>query len=240
VREWSAAVDEHVAQFPFTEEEWTHLSTQLGSRAAQARASIEANPRIAYGTTMLAAAITHRHLLAVQLGDGDIVLVTEDGAVSRAIERDPVLIANETHSLCQDAAWRWFRTFFLPFWNAPPALVLLSTDGYANSFREDAGFLQIGTDLLSMLRQSGPDAVHEVMASWLAEASRSGSGDDVTLGVMCRLDALAIAPEPASNETEPDSPDVGALHDASATAVMAGEPTASERPDNDLSETPHA
>jgi hypothetical protein len=34
----------------------------------------------------------------------------------------------------------------------PPALILLATDGYANSFPDEAGFLKVGSDLLGMIR----------------------------------------------------------------------------------------
>jgi hypothetical protein len=67
--------------------------------------------------------------------------------------------------------------------------VLLSTDGYANAFREDAGFLQVGADLLDLVRQEGLGAVAGGLDSWLAEATEQGSGDDVTVGLLCRLDA---------------------------------------------------
>ena len=62
-----------------------------------------------------------------------------------------------------------------------PALVLLSTDGYANSFRDDGGFLQIGGDVLQILREDGIEGVERNLTSWLSEASELGSGDDITL-----------------------------------------------------------
>ena len=89
-------------------------------------------------------------------------------------------------------AWRDFRIGFQTFGRADrPALVLLATDGYANAFREDAGFLQVGTDLLAMIREEGLQHVAAGLETWLAEASDSGSGDDVTLGLLCRRDAVA-------------------------------------------------
>ena len=68
-----------------------------------------------------------------------------------------------------------------------PALVLLSTDGYANSFEDDGGFLSVGSDLLMMLREHDTAAVQRDLETWLEEASREGSGDDITLGVLCLL-----------------------------------------------------
>jgi hypothetical protein len=64
--------------------------------------------------------------------------------------------------------------------------VLLATDGYANSFREDAGFLRIGGDLLEMIRQDGIEGVDGNLETWLNEASELGSGDDITVALVCR------------------------------------------------------
>ena len=73
----------------------------------------------------------------------------------------------------------------------PPALILVSTDGYANSFRNEAGFFKVGSDLLDMIREDGLDSISDNLETWLIEASQAGSGDDVTLGLICRMDALA-------------------------------------------------
>ena len=69
-----------------------------------------------------------------------------------------------------------------------PELILLATDGYANSFREDAGFLKVGSDLLGIIRTDGLDKVNENLETWLTETSKAGSGDDITLGILCRMD----------------------------------------------------
>ena len=72
----------------------------------------------------------------------------------------------------------------------PPAFILLSTDGYVNSFSDSAGFFKVGSDLLDMLRADGFDPVNAGLKGWLEEATRSGSGDDCTVALLCRMDAL--------------------------------------------------
>ncbi len=73
----------------------------------------------------------------------------------------------------------------IPLREAAPALILVSTDGYANSFADAAGFLQVGSDLLNILRAQGLDEVTANLDGWLTEASEQGSGD-VTLGLLYR------------------------------------------------------
>jgi hypothetical protein len=154
-----------------------------------ARTTVETKPLLAYGATLLVVLVTHAFILYVQLGDGDILTVTETGEVSRPLARDEQLFANETTSLCAANAWRDLRIGFQALVGMPPALILLSTDGYANSFRDDAGFLKVGADLLEMIRAEGLDQVNENLAGWLTEASQTGSGDDITLAVISQTDA---------------------------------------------------
>jgi len=157
------------------------------------RRQVLLDPLLAYGATLLTVLVTESFILYLQLGDGDILTVSEAEEVSRPpLPADARLFANETTSLCSRDAWREFRSHFQVLSGSPPALILVSTDGYANSFRDEAGFLQVGADLLALIRADGLDAVHESLESWLSEASRNGSGDDITMGILCRTNALQM------------------------------------------------
>src|SRR5689334_12426674 len=143
---------------------------------------------IAYGSTLLVTAVTEQFAIYLQLGDGEILTVSESGEVTRPLTRDDRLFGNETTSLCAPEAWRDFRVSFQPFVQAPPALILLTTDGYPNSFRDESGFFKVGSDILNMVRENGLSFIKENLGSWLSDSTRAGSGDDVTLGILCSLD----------------------------------------------------
>ncbi len=68
--------------------------------------------------------------------------------------------------------------------NTPPALVLITTDGYVNAFTSNAGFLKAATDILALGRSEGWDYVEKHLSQWLEEASMQGSGDDVTVALL--------------------------------------------------------
>ncbi|MEN3326517.1 MAG: hypothetical protein V7638_1324 [Acidobacteriota bacterium] len=165
VRKWVELVTEHLNAEPLSEE------------------SI-----VAYGTTLLVAAVTEQFAVYLQLGDGEILTVSESGEVTRPLPKDDRLFGNETTSLCAPDAWRDFRVSFQPFVQAPPALILLSTDGYPNSFRHESGFFKVGSDILHMIRENGLSFIKENLAGWLSDSTRAGSGDDVTLGILSSLD----------------------------------------------------
>ncbi len=46
-----------------------------------------------------------------------------------------------------------------------------------------------------MMRTDGIKSVEDNLEIWLADASTAGSGDDVTLGIICRDDAVATSLE---------------------------------------------
>jgi len=142
---------------------------------------------VAYGATLIVAAVSERFALYLQLGDGEILTVSESGEVTRPLTRDERLIANETTSLCAPDAWRDFRVSFQPLNHSSPALILLSTDGYPNSFRHESGFFKVGSDILQMIREHGLAMVKDNLAVWLSDSTRAGSGDDVTLGILCSV-----------------------------------------------------
>src|SRR5918997_380891 len=172
---------------PATAEEFDRLEKKDGARA---RKLVEENPLLAYGATSLTVAVSESFILYLQLGDGEILTVSESGEVNRALPGDSRLFANETTSLCTPDAEENFRSRLQTFEGGRPALILLSTDGYVNSFSDSAGFLKVGSDLLEMLRADGFDTVNASLKGWLEEATRSGSGDDCTLGLICRMNAL--------------------------------------------------
>jgi hypothetical protein len=153
---------------------------------------------LAYGATLVFTAVTRRHVFYAQLGDGDILLVQDDGRITRPWERTHAFFANETVSMCSAGAAGHFRCKVEPLRSgAAPAVILLATDGYANCFSDDEGFFRVGADLFEYLREGGPDFVREKLAPWLRQSSRDGSGDDITVGLAVRLGALKGARPPA-------------------------------------------
>lgn len=184
VRAWEEKVDFHRrALHPFTRAELRRVQEVAGDAAL---ASIGSDPRVAYGATVVGALLTPEFGLFVQLGDGDVLVVTEEGDVIRPLPPDPRLLGTSTTSLCGDGAWDDVRVSFTAFAGGTPSLVLLTTDGYATSFRDDAGFLRAATDLLGLVRSEGADVVEDHLPGWLAEASALGSGDDTTVVLAVR------------------------------------------------------
>ena len=202
VKRWRAAVEADLAEKPFLEEEFKKLEERDGARA---RKIVEANPPLAYGATSLTVLLTDAFILYMQLGDGEILTVSDKGEVKLPLPPDERLFANETTSLCSEKAASDFRVMVQAISSEPPALILMTTDGYANSFSDDEGFFKVGSDILEMMRADGFDSVGANVEAWIEEATRVGSGDDCTLGIICRMDALKKQPSEAKETTQTQS-----------------------------------
>jgi len=134
---------------------------------------------ILYGTTLLAAAATEKFIFVLQIGDGNILTVDENAA-------HPILpaeenVGEETESLCLENAWTFIRTQIIPLDAQKPAMILLSTDGYAKSFADSAGFLKAGTDFFKLWQENGLDFIEKNLHDWLRNTSDKGSGDDIAM-----------------------------------------------------------
>lgn len=133
-----------------------------------------------YGSTLLGLVITEQFLFAFQLGDGDIVKVSEHG-VYHMIEGDKIL-GTETHSLSKAESWKKAITLIRKREEkeSMPVMYMLSSDGLANSYRDDDEFKKTCMDYYILLKEHGVKAVSDQLKTWLQETSEMGCGDDIT------------------------------------------------------------
>ena len=176
---WRRSVEEDIAREPLSQPDLEAAGPDSAERLAR-------DPLLAYGTTLLLCLVSPRYVAFLQLGDGDTLTVAPGGEVGRPLPPDPRLIANETTSMSGDGAWGNFRTRIQDLSESPIDLILLSTDGYSNSFRDDADFLKVGADILANINMAGIEKVSETLPAWLQEATNRGSSDDISAALLVR------------------------------------------------------
>ena len=215
VKKWRKAVEMDLKNKPLTPEEIEKMVKKDGEQALKL---IEENPFLPYGATSLTVAIEEDFILYLQLGDGEIVNVSSLGEVSKPLKEDARLFANETTSLCLPRAAEDCRFLVQRVSDENcPALILISTDGYVNSFADEAGFLQTATDFFEMLgSENGFESVSENLKEWLEEATRMGSGDDTTIGIIYRPEAAKELEKLGKSEAAP-APQTSAVTETSET-----------------------
>ena len=133
-----------------------------------------------YGSTLIGLVITKEFLFAFQLGDGDIMKVSGKG-VQNVIEADKIL-GIETHSLSRTEAWKKAITCIGKQEENQelPVMYMLSSDGMANSYKNEDEFRKTCSDYYDLIKQHGTKAVAGSLRKWLAETSELGCGDDIT------------------------------------------------------------
>lgn len=181
VREWKREVEGHVEKNPFGNTELARLQEKEGPESRQI---VESNPILAYGATVLSIMVSDTFALCLQIGDGVVLSVDSLGGTSRVFRKLNEEIGDDTESLCLPNAADLIQVCVLPLVDYPPAMILLTTDGYYKSFVSEADFLKVGSDYLDMVRHYGIG--HLELARILEDNSRRGSGDDVTLGILKR------------------------------------------------------
>ena len=134
-----------------------------------------------YGTTLLGLLITKSFVFAFQLGDGEICYTNADG-VEMVIEPDKIL-GVETHSLSRENAWEKAITIVrrISIEDTLPAMFTLSTDGFANSYKNENEFRTTLNDYLAMINEHGVKTIVDNLPAWLSETSSMGCGDDITV-----------------------------------------------------------
>jgi hypothetical protein len=143
---------------------------------------LDANPVLAYGSTLLVALFSAERVHMAQIGDGDVVVVSAAGEVSAPMPGDSRLVAGETTSLCTPSARADFRFCSVPV-VANPAVVLLATDGYGTAFADPNWRTAVGRDFLAAVTDVGWELLGEQLPAWLSDSARVG-GDDVSVAVI--------------------------------------------------------
>jgi len=181
---WRVLVDNDRTVHPLTDSDLAELDA---SRTPGARAEIDANPRLVYGTTLILCVVLATGVTVIQVGDGDAIVVARDGHAMRLLADDPTAPPGRTSSLSQPNAESAARSRSLEF-EQVPALVLLATDGVGDAYPDDSALLRAGSELLVRSRTSGRVVVRDELAAWVAAAAVN-SGDDATAAVIW-VDAL--------------------------------------------------
>ena len=161
-----------------------------------------------YGSTLVGLMITPVFLFAFQLGDGDISYIDDNG-FDQVLHTEKIL-GTETHSLSKTDSWKRAISAVRRRDSASesPFAFLLSTDGFANSYKNEDEFKKTCLDYYSMLKEHGAEAVNANLREWLTETSEMGCGDDITLLIAfysddAKSEISADAAMPASVEDAP-------------------------------------
>jgi len=202
VGRWNILVAEHAENNPFTKEELADVPEKYANEYRAGKST-----ETAYGTTLIAALLTDSFMLAMQIGDGNIVTVGAEGIFAQPVSLDEKCVLNITTSLCDKDAIGVFQHGFV---DTPLAAVLIGTDGIDDCFAGAEKLFNFYRVVLTSFRDKDEETAKTELIDYLPRLSEKGSGDDISIGVMIDMELLkTINIETPNQEAEGGEADGG-------------------------------
>ena len=171
---WNELVEQDYSRNPFTEEELEGLDENE-------LFDLKLNPVLAYGSTLNAALITSKYVVCVQIGDGGMFLITEQG-YKTVFEENDENVANVTYSLCGDKA---FNNIFVNVFDFSDVKgVVLCTDGVLGPYQTYSNFEEnFIFPVEDTILNESENAMSQIKKFITVLGEEKGNGDDVSLSV---------------------------------------------------------
>ncbi|MBR6968017.1 MAG: protein phosphatase 2C domain-containing protein [Ruminococcus sp.] len=168
ISNWNVKVDKHLSENPVTDKEKEKFTEEEFEAIL---------PESYYGTTLVAAVSGDNYTFGLQIGDGSLVALFEDGKAVMPMEYNESAPANVTASLCNSNAASLFSSFYAP--NKKLIALYGSTDGLYTSFGSEHDFLDYHTIITSQLVNI--ETFKTVIKNNLEKRSHFGTEDDISL-----------------------------------------------------------
>lgn len=133
-----------------------------------------------YGCTLIATLLTSQYWLALQIGDGKCVAISEDGKPFEPIPWDDRCFLNRTTSICDTDAAGEFR-YCIGGKESSPIAVFMGSDGIDDSFGEEENLYNFYIQLAKGFAKDGYDATIADLTATLPVLSKRGSQDDMSV-----------------------------------------------------------
>ncbi len=179
---WNEAIYVHFSQTPFTEAELSGVSEK-----ARKRYKLGSQIESAYGTTLIAVAMTKEFWFGIHIGDGKCVAVNPEGKFVQPIPWDPKCFLNATTSICDSDALERFRHFYS---EKLPAAVFVGSDGIDDCFSNNEQLYNLYKTILYSFGTSEFEEAKNGLKEYLPRLSAKGSGDDVSIAALFDFDLV--------------------------------------------------
>jgi hypothetical protein len=177
ITDWNDLVRDHLAANPVTDEEKSKFTDE----------EFEAiPPESYYGTTLIVGVAGKNFTFGVQIGDGTLVAIFDDGKAVMPMEYNEAAPANVTASMCNSNA----ASMFSGFYRDKQKLIAMftSTDGLYTSFGSEFDFLDYHTIITSQLFDL--ENFKKIIVNNLTKRAHFGTEDDISLSCIFNNELL--------------------------------------------------
>lgn len=182
ISQWNEAVLTHFEDNPLTEAETADLSEKARRRYLE-----EKKVAGAYGTTLIAVAITEKYWFGIHIGDGKCIAVNPEGKFLQPIPWDKKCFLNSTTSICDTDAINNFRHFYS---EKLPYAVFVGSDGIDGCFNSTERLKSFYNTVLYSFANGDFDTAVSELYDYLPRLSAKGSGDDMSIAAILDMDNI--------------------------------------------------
>jgi serine/threonine protein phosphatase PrpC len=193
VGRWQLHVENDYTKNPFTPEE-------LDKAGEKQRKEYEAGKRLykAYGTTLIAAAITADYWFGIHICDGRLTALYKDGSFDQPVPWDERCFLNQTTSVCDDDAAERARLYFsFHAETEPPLAVFLCSDGVDDNYPVDENekylFTQVYRKIALTFAGDGFESTYQQIKDLANSFATKGKADDTSIAGIIDMEALQAA-----------------------------------------------
>ena len=179
---WNETIALYHSTNPFCEEELSSVSDKARKKYVEG-GRIES----AYGTTMIAVAMSADYWFGIHIGDGKCVAINPEGEFKQPIPWDPKCFLNATTSICDSDAIARFRHFYS---EKLPAAVFIGSDGVDDCFSNNEQLHNLYKTVLYSFATSDFQEACDGLADYLPRLSAKGSGDDVSVAALLDMNLI--------------------------------------------------
>lgn len=183
---WNESITIYHSTKPFQESELS-----LVSKKARKKYVDEGRIESAYGTTMIAVAMSCDYWFGIHIGDGKCVAINSEGEFKQPIPWDSKCFLNATTSICDSDAIERFRHFYS---DKLPAAVFVGSDGIDDCFSNNEQLYNLYKTVLYSFATTDFQEACDGLADYLPRLSAKGSGDDVSVAALLDMDLIPEIP----------------------------------------------
>jgi len=192
IRAWFKMTTEDYANCPVTEEELQNVGEKYKKRYSEGK-----DLHHAYGTTLIAAAVTSHYWFGIHIGDGRFTALYADGTYDQPVPWDDKCYLNVTTSICDDDASEQARCYFsFHEVKKPPVAVFLCSDGIDDNYpvEENEKYLyKLYRTIALTFAEDGFDSTYKQLIDLANSFATKGKGDDTSIAGFINMKALKQA-----------------------------------------------
>ena len=192
IDQWHNQVEQHIKAEPFTAAELEAADEKYRRRYAKGEGLHKA-----YGSTLIACAVTPKYWFGLHIGDGRLTALYADGKFDQPVPWDPKCFLNQTTSICDDDAAQRARVYVsFHAEKPPPAAVFLCSDGVDDNYPVEGNeqhLFKLYRTIALTFAEDGFDSTCEQLKGLANAFATKGKGDDTSIAGIIDMDAVKRA-----------------------------------------------